>query len=87
MSQLQSPPPPQPKSIIVLAQFFIAFMMALLMTGIFTAFPMHFASGWIGLWMNRFLTAMPIAFVLSLAVGPLAFKMSAITHKYLRRVS
>jgi hypothetical protein len=37
--------------------------------------------------MNRFMTAMPIAFVLSLAVGPLAFKMSAITHQYLRRVS
>ena len=88
MSQPASrqPQPLQPKSIIILAQFFIAFMMAFLMTGIFTAFPMDFAPGWIGHWMKRFATAMPIAFALSLAVGPLSFKLSALVHQRLFRL-
>lgn len=61
------------KSTLILAQFFIAVMMAFLMTGVFTALPSGFAPGWFATWMTRFALAMPVAFGLSLVVAPLAF--------------
>ncbi len=64
------------KATIITAQLFISCMMAFLMTGIFTAFPLHFAPGWTAIWLQRFITAWPLAFVLSLGVGPLAFMMA-----------
>lgn len=67
------PPKPPSRATLILAQFFISMIMAFLMTGIFTAVPMHFAPGWIATWLLRFITAWPIAFALSLVVGPLAF--------------
>ncbi len=67
---------PNPKATVIVAQVFISCLMALLMTGIFTAIPMQFQPGWVGAWMTRWLTAWPIAFVLSLGVGPISFALS-----------
>ncbi|MEC7299920.1 MAG: DUF2798 domain-containing protein [Pseudomonadota bacterium] len=75
----------QSKFTIILAQVFISLMMAFLMTLIFTAIPMHFAPGWVGEWLRRFITAWPIAFVLSLGVGPLAFGLSARVSRAVQR--
>ncbi len=68
---------PHTKATVLLAQFFIALFMAFLMTGIFTAIPTGFAPGWVVIWLQRFIVAMPIAFVLSLGVGPLAFFLAS----------
>ena len=74
MSNTPHHPPKAPgRATLILAQVFISMMMAFLMTGIFTAVPMHFAPGWVATWLQRFITAWPIAFVLSMGVGPLAF--------------
>ena len=70
-----------PATTITLAQAFISAMMALLMTGIFTALPLGFAPGWLGIWMTRFATAWPIAFALSMGVGPLAFWLARRTQR------
>lgn len=76
------------KKFIILGQFFIAMMMAFLMTFIFTAFPSGFAPGWFSNWMARFFTAWPIAFGLSLVVGPLAFKLATLVlHRHFAVVS
>jgi len=64
------------KKTVLLAQVFISLMMAFLMTLIFTAIPMHFAEGWHVTWLQRFVTAWPIAFILSLGAGPVAFLLA-----------
>ncbi|MDE4175127.1 DUF2798 domain-containing protein [Phaeobacter sp. PT47_59] len=68
---------PHTKATVLLAQFFIALIMAFLMTGIFTGIPTGFAPGWVSVWLQRFVIAMPIAFVLSLAVGPIGFFLAS----------
>ncbi|SDK23494.1 DUF2798 domain-containing protein [Aliiruegeria lutimaris] len=55
------------------AQIFISFLMALIMTGIFSAVPTGFAPGWIQTWLAHFAVAWPVAFLLSLLVGPESF--------------
>ena len=40
-----------------------------------TALPLKFGPGWVSTWLGRFARAWPIAFVLSVIVGPLAFRM------------
>ncbi len=64
------------RSTLILAQLFISGSMSFLMTGIFAAVPLGFASGWIATWMQHWLAAWPVAFLLSLIVGPLCFKAS-----------
>ncbi|WP_233270314.1 DUF2798 domain-containing protein [Chachezhania sediminis] len=66
-------PNAQKKKTIIVAQFLISMMMAFLMTLIFTSVPTGFAAGWVGTWLSRLITAWPVAFVLSLGLGPLAF--------------
>ncbi|MAB04922.1 MAG: DUF2798 domain-containing protein [Rhodobacteraceae bacterium] len=73
---MRPPPTPPTKITVILAQVFISCMMAFLMTGTFTALPSGFAPGWVAQWMLRFATAWPIAFVLSMLVGPTAFWMA-----------
>ena len=67
---------PPSRATMILAQVFISMMMAFLMTLIFTAIPMQFSPGWVGAWLGRFIRAWPIAFALSLVIGPLAFRMA-----------
>ncbi len=65
------------KKTLLIAQFLISATMAFLMTGYATALADGFAPGFVGLWLTRFITAWPVAFVLSLLVGPLAFWLAA----------
>ena len=74
---------PSTKATVILAQVFISCLMAFLMTGIFTAIPSPLAPGWVGIWLTRFATAWPIAFVLSMAVGPLSFWLARRTQHLL----
>lgn len=66
----------QNKKIIIIAQVLISFMMALLMSGIFSFINLGFTELWIKTWLSNFIVAWPIAFILSLFVSALAFKLS-----------
>jgi hypothetical protein len=62
---------------IIIAQVFISCMMAFLMTGIFSFLSLGPTIEWLHAWPKAFLTAWPIAFVLSLFVGKLSFRIAA----------
>lgn len=64
------------KKTLILAQLLIAMMMAGLMTGIFGFIHMGPSPDFFAEWGRSFLMAFPIAFVLSLGVGPLAFRLA-----------
>lgn len=66
----------QKKQTILVAQLFISFMMALLMTGIFSFFELGMTHAWLRAWMGHFMIAWPIAFVLSIVVGAIGFKLA-----------
>ena len=67
---------------IIIAQIFISCMMAFLMTGIFSFLNLGPTLQWLQDWSWCFVRAWPIAFVLSLVVGKLAFKLAgAITGR------
>lgn len=70
---------------LILAQALISLMMAFLMTGIFGFIENGHASNWISIWLKHFITAWPIAFVLSLVVSRIAFTLAVkLTPKPLR---
>ncbi|MBD3804758.1 MAG: DUF2798 domain-containing protein [Thioclava sp.] len=73
------------KRMILLAQLLISCMMAFMMSFLFSVMPLGFPEGWMAIWMHHYLTAWPVAFILSLGVGPLAFKMSSIIMQRLAR--
>ncbi len=58
---------------LITAQVFISAQMAFLMTGIFTTLHMGWVPGLFAAWAWAFVQAWPIAFVLSMATGPLGF--------------
>ena len=67
------------KATIILAQVFISMLMALSMTFVFGSLlpnQFHLPALWFGAWMRHFLAAWPVAFLFSLAIGPLAFALS-----------
>ena len=64
------------KKTLILAQVLIALMMAALMTGIFGFIHLGPTAAWLPEWGKSFVMAFPIAFVLSQAVGPLAFRLA-----------
>lgn len=66
----------QPPRLILIAQFFISAMMACLMTGIFGFLHLGASAAFVAEWLRSFLTAWPIAFGLSLMVGPVAFRLA-----------
>ncbi|KHT62644.1 major facilitator superfamily permease [Photobacterium gaetbulicola] len=66
----------QKKQTLIIAQIFISFMMAFLMTGIFSFIELGLTKVWLYTWMKHFITAWPIAFVLSIFVGNLGFKFA-----------
>ncbi len=71
------------KHTIILAQVFISCLMALLMTFLFSILPFGFGPGWFGIWMQHWLSAWPVAFILSLGVGPLAFGLAfRVMHRF-----
>ncbi|MDT8855334.1 DUF2798 domain-containing protein [Paracoccaceae bacterium Fryx2] len=61
---------------VLLAQVLISAMMAGAMTGIFGLVALGPTEAFLAQWGKTFLTAWPIAFVLSMAIGPLAFKLA-----------
>ncbi|MCT2538525.1 DUF2798 domain-containing protein [Sedimentimonas flavescens] len=73
---MNNPDPKREKRTILLAQLFISCMMAFLMTFIFSIFAQGMPAGWSLLWLHHFFTAWPVAFVLSLGVGPIAFRLA-----------
>ena len=72
-----------PTRTIILAQIFISGSMAGLMTGIFSALTLGLTPAFLSQWGHTFVLAWPIAFVLSLAVGPLAFKAAYAVNRLL----
>ncbi|WP_238379807.1 DUF2798 domain-containing protein [Celeribacter ethanolicus] len=69
------------KMTILLAQGFIscfmAFLMTLIMSELIPGLREGFRPGWVRDWLGHYITAWPIAFLLSMGVGPLAFFLSA----------
>ena len=61
---------------VLLAQLFISGMMATLMSGLFALWVLGPTQAFLAEWGQRILVAWPIAFVFSLGVGPLAFKLA-----------
>lgn len=68
---------------ILLAQVFISCMMAGLMTGIFGFLKLGATAAFLQQWGQSFIVAWPIAFMLSLAVGPIAFKLASQVNRLL----
>lgn len=64
------------KKTLILAQLFISCMMAFLMTGLFSFIELGLTQTWLMTWLHHFAVAWPIAFLLSLVVGNLGFKMA-----------
>jgi hypothetical protein len=62
---------------LITAQFLISAMMAFLMSGYATAMHLGIGPDFLKIWGRAFITAWPMAFVLSLLVGPLAFGIAA----------
>lgn len=67
----------QPKPILLTAQLIISGLMALMMSGIMHLMHVGIHAGLVKAWLLTFLTAWPIAFVLSLGVGPIAFRLAS----------
>lgn len=61
---------------LIVAQVFISGMMACLMTATMTAINIGSSENFFNLWIHGFAIAWPIAFIFSLFVGPIAFKLS-----------
>ena len=61
---------------LLLAQVFITFFMAALMSGIMSAIHLGLTAEWLRIWPREFIVAWPIAFVLSQIVSPLSFKLA-----------
>ncbi|HGF7192462.1 TPA: DUF2798 domain-containing protein [Vibrio cholerae] len=66
----------QKKKTLIVAQLFISLMMAFLMTGIFSFLELGMSHVWLQTWMSKFIVAWPIAFILSIFVGNLGFKLA-----------
>jgi hypothetical protein len=62
--------------LIIIAQIFISGIMAFLMSGIFTHLEFGPTVQWLQIWAKGFAMAWPIAFVLSMAVGPAGFRIA-----------
>jgi uncharacterized membrane protein len=70
------------RKVLITAQVFISGQMAALMTGIFTFLHMGYVPGFFAAWGWGFAQAWPIAFLLSMATGPVGF---AIANRLMRK--
>ena len=68
---------------ILIAQLFISGMMATLMTGIFGFLKLAATAAFVQQWGESLVMAWPIAFMLSLVVGPIAFKLAYQVNRFL----
>jgi hypothetical protein len=69
----------------ILAQALISLMMAAAMSGIISLIALGPTAEWLARWPKAFAVAWPIAFCLTLFVGPLGFKMAHAIMGMLRR--
>lgn len=69
---------PSPKLLVPVAQLFISGLMALMMTFVFAIALQGFPPGWPKRWLMQAAVAWPVAFVLSLVVGPVAFRLAGL---------
>ncbi|MBD9455745.1 MULTISPECIES: DUF2798 domain-containing protein [unclassified Rhizobium] len=68
---------------IIFAQLFISGMMAFLMTGFFGFIHATSILAWVAEWAKAFVVAWPVAFILSLAVGRLGFKLAVMCRRHI----
>ena len=68
---------------VLIAQVFISCMMAGLMTGIFGALKSGLTPEFLALWGHSFIVAWSIVFVLSMGVGPIAFRLASHVNRRL----
>lgn len=61
---------------MLVAQILITFMMALSMSGLMSLLALGPTAQWLASWPRQFIMGWPIAFVLTLFVGPFAFKLA-----------
>lgn len=66
------------KKTLLLAQVLITFMMALSMSGIMSLIAMGPTAEWLRAWPWQFITAWPIAFVLTMFVSRIAFGLAVL---------
>lgn len=66
----------QSKKTLILAQLFISCIMSFAMSNLLTAFEMGLTMEWLSGMPVRFITAWPIAFVLTLIAGPIGFAIA-----------
>lgn len=66
----------QDKKTLLVAQAMITMMMAFSMSGIMSLIALGPTTHWLQEWPRAFITAWPIAFVLTLFVGPLGFRIA-----------
>ncbi|MEC9282182.1 MAG: DUF2798 domain-containing protein [Bdellovibrionota bacterium] len=71
----------KPPKNIVFAQLLISLQMAFLMTGIFAALANGVSFDLIPIWFKHFITAWPVAFVLSMITSRIAFSIIAKVEK------
>jgi sulfite exporter TauE/SafE len=72
------------KKTLLIAQLCITCMMAFSMSGIMGLLVMGPTAEWLHAWPRQFITAWPIAFILTLFVGRIGF---AIAHRVVRATS
>ena len=65
-----------PTRTVLLAQLFISGMMATFMSGLFALWVLGPTQAFLTEWGQRILVDWPVAFVFSLGVGSLAFKLA-----------
>jgi hypothetical protein len=84
---MQIPDIAREKRTILLAQGIISFLMALIMTFLFSIVVAEgLLPGWPLRWLHHFIAAWPTAFALSLVVGPISFKLAFwIMHRAAQR--
>ncbi len=68
---------------IMVAQLFISGMMAFLMIGFFGLIHATSVPAWLAEWANAFIAAWPVAFILSLGVGKLGFKLAVVCRRHI----
>ena len=64
------------KKTLILAQALIALMMATFMTGFFSFLNLGPTSEWFLAWGKSFVLAFPVAFLASLVISPIAFRLA-----------
>lgn len=64
------------KKTLILAQALIALMMATFMTGFFSFLNLGATGEWFLAWGKSFVIAFPVAFLASLVISPIAFRLA-----------